>query len=384
MRINRLLDLSADLESRSVFLFGPRQTGKTTLLRERYPDSPWFNLLQGDVFLRLSRDPGRLRQELEATSADKSPVVIDEIQKLPRLLDDIHDLIERRGIRFVLTGSSPVKLRRAGVNLLGGRARVRHLMPFVSAEIPEWDLDRALLHGGIPSIYLSDQPRQDLAAYCGTYLRLEVQAEGLVRGIEPFSRFLQSAARAAGEQIVYEHVASDAQVPARTVREYYQVPVDTLIGAMVDPVQPGRQPKRKSVSHGKFYFFDTGVAHALAGTSALDPHTSEYGRALEQLVFAEIRAWMSYRRDDRSLGFWRTVDGREVDFVIHTDLAVEIKASRGLTAADFRGLQAIDEEARFRRRILVSHEPVRRMVDGIEVYPVREFLSALWADEFEA
>ena len=381
MSLRRILDFSSDLTSRSVFLFGPRQTGKTTLLRERYPNSPWINLLQGDVFLRFSREPGRLRYELEPVSPDKGPVIIDEVQKLPSILDDVHDLIERRGFRFVLTGSSPIKLRRSGINLLGGRARTRFLMPFASAEVPKWDLNRALLCGGIPSIYLSDDPRQDLLAYCGTYLQTEVQAEGLIRGIEPFSRFLQSAARSAGEQIVYEHIASDAQVPARTVREYFQLLSDTLLGTTVDPVRPSKAPKRKTVSHGKFYFFDTGVAHVLAGTTALDDHGALYGKAFEHLVFNEIRAWQSYHRDDRPLGFWRTVDGNEVDFLIGTEIAVEVKSSRNLSGSDFKGLITLEDETRFRRRIIVSREPARRTVHGIDVYPVRDFLFALWADE---
>ena len=380
MILERILDISSDIRSRSVFLFGPRQTGKTTLLRTRYPDSPWFNLLQGDVFLRLSRTPGRLRQELEAVKPKERPVIIDEIQKLPAILNDVHDLIESRGIRFVLTGSSAAKLRRSGVNLLGGRARVRHLSPLVSAEVPEWDLDRALIYGSIPSIYLSDDPRQDLLAYCGTYLQLEVQAEGLVRGIEPFSRFLQSAARCAGEQVVYEHVASDAQVPARTAREYYQVLVDTLFGVMVDPIIPAKKSSRKVVSHGKFYFFDTGVAHALAGTTALDAHGSAYGKAIEQLVFNELHAFRSYRRDDRPFGFWRTREGLEVDFLIGADVAVEVKATRNCTANDCKGLTALAEETSIRRRIIVCNEPVRRTVRGIEIVPVRDFLKELWED----
>ncbi|TVQ20831.1 MAG: ATP-binding protein [Spirochaetaceae bacterium] len=378
MALDRLLDLSSDLTTRSVFLFGPRQTGKTTLLRLRYPTAPWFSLLQGDVFLRLSANPGRLREELENTDPNAGPVVIDEIQKLPALLDDVHDLIERQGFRFVLTGSSPVKLRRGGTNLLGGRARVRELMPLVSAEIPEFDLGRALLHGTIPSIYLSDQPRLDLEAYCGTYLQLEVQAEGLVRGIEPFSRFLRSAARRSGEQIVFERVASEAQVPARTVREFYQVLTDTLLGVMLDPIEPGRR-SRRIVSRGKFYLFDVGVAHALAGTTALDDHTAEYGRALEQLIFMEIRAWRSYRRDDRPFGFWRTTDGMEVDFLLGSQAAIEVKATANATRADTRGLADIAGEADFRRRILVCREPVRRIVDGIEILPIHTFLDELWS-----
>ena len=381
MSLDRLLNLSRDLTHRSVFLFGPRQTGKTTLLKDRYGDRPWFNLLRGDEYLRLASQPGRLRQELAQVDPGTGPVVIDEIQKLPSLLDDIHNLIEERGFRFVMTGSSPVKLRRGGVNLLGGRARTRYLMPFVSNEVPDWDLNRALLNGGIPSIHLSDDPRQDLEAYCGSYVQLEVQAEGLVRGIEPFSRFLQSAARSAGEQINFERVGADAQVPPRTVREYFQVLQDTLIGVMVDPVRPGKRARRKVVSRGKFYFFDCGVANTLAGTTSLDSHTEAYGRALEQLIFNELRAWQSYRRDSRGVGFWRTTDHVEVDFVIPPDLALEVKSTRNLTRSDTRGLGAIAEEGEFARRILVCNEPVRRVVEGIEVHPVREFLELLWADK---
>lgn len=379
MALDRLLDLSSDLSARSVFLFGPRQTGKTTLLRMRYPTAPRFNLLQGDVFLRFSANPGRLRQELEDVDARLGPVVIDEIQKLPALLDDVHDLIERRGFRFVVTGSSPVKLRRGATNLLGGRARLRDLMPLVSVEIPEFNLGRALLYGTLPSIYLSDQPWLDLEAYCGTYLQLEVQAEGLVRGIEPFSRFLRSAARRSGEQIVFERIASEAQVPSRTVREFYQVLADTLLGVMLDPIEPGRSARRRVVSRGKFYFFDVGVAHALSGTTALNDHTSEYGHALEQFIFMEIRAWRSYRRDDRPFGFWRTTSGMEVDFLLGSEVAIEVKATAGATRADTRGLADIADEARFRRRILVCREPVRRIVDGIEILPVHSFLEELWA-----
>ncbi len=382
MQLQRRLDLSTDINSRSVFLFGPRQTGKTTWLRQLYPRSRWYNLLHGDVFLRLSRTPGRFRQELAGVTPAEGPVIVDEIQKLPSLLDDIHALIEEQGLRFILTGSSPVKLRRSGINLLGGRARIRYMMPFVSAEVPDWSLDRAIRFGGIPSVYLSDDPVQDLLAYCGAYLQLEVAAEGLVRGIEPFSRFLQVAARCATQQIVFEQIASEAQVPARTVREYYQVLVDTLVGVVLEPAQLSGKTGRKPVSHGKFYLFDNGVAHALAGTIHTAPTGDRYGPALEHLVFTELRAWLSLRHDPRPLRFWRTTDGMEVDFVIGTELAIEIKGSTNLGPRDFRGLVAIQTVQRFARRVVVCHEPVHRVVDGIDVYPVREFLLLLWADEF--
>ncbi len=382
MEISRILDLSPDLKQRSVFLFGPRQTGKTTWLKTCYPESTWFNLLRGDVFLRLSSNPGRIHEELKHVNPKNSPVIIDEIQKLPGLLDDVHFLIESGGFRFVLTGSSPVKLRRSGINLLGGRARVRYLHPFVSAEVPDWNINKVLLFGGIPSIYLSEEPEEELYSYCGNYLQLEIQAEGLVRGIEPFSRFLHAAAVSNTEQVVFERIANDAQVPARTVREFYQVLQDTLIGYMIEPFSPGKHPKRKPVSHGKFYFFDGGVANALSGITSLPEKTTVYGKALEQLLFQEIRAWMSYRKDRRKLNFWRTVDGAEVDFVIEQDIAIEVKASTSLSGKDFKGMYHLLEEVNFRRSIIVCKEPVRRHVKGIDIIPVELFLKALWEGEF--
>lgn len=377
-----MLDLSIDLKQRSVFLFGPRQTGKTTWLKICYPESTWFNLLRGDVFLRLSSNPGRIHEELKHVNPKKGPVIIDEIQKMPGLLDDVHHLIESEEFRFILTGSSPVKLRRSGVNLLGGRARVRFMHPFVSAEVPDWNIDKALLFGEIPSIYLSEEPEEELYSYCGSYLQLEIQAEGLVRGIESFSRFLHAAAVCNTEQVVFERIANDAQVPGRTVREFYQVLQDTLIGFMLEPFTPGKYPKRKPVSHGKFYFFDGGVANALCGITSLSEKTTIYGKALEQLIFQEIRAWMSYRKDRRKLKFWRTVDGAEVDFVIEEDLAIEVKASTSLSGKDFRGLNLLLEDAQFRHCIIVCREPVRRHVKGIDIIPVELFLKSLWEGEF--
>ena len=376
-RLPRRLDISRDLRSRSVFLFGPRQTGKTTWLRQCFPDAPWFNLLHGEVFLRLSREPGRLRAELDASGHPSSPVIIDEIQKLPSLLDDVHDLMESRGLRFVLAASSPVKLRRGGVNLLGGRARTRALFPFVSAEIPDWNLMRAINVGGIPSIYLSSDPIEDLRAYCGNYLQIEIQAEGLVRGIERFSRFLTAAAASRGQSIVFERLASDAAVPARTVREYFQVLEDTLLGTLLQPFTP-RRARRKPVSHTKLYFFDVGVANVLADVTHIEAGSPTFGPALEQLVFCELRAWLAYARDPRPLTFWRTADGSEVDFVVGDTAAIEVKATQAVTRRDLTGLRRLAEETPLAHRIVVCRESAARVVDGIRILPVMEFLRALW------
>ena len=376
----RRLDLAPDLRHRSVFLFGPRQTGKTTWLNARFPHAPAFNLLRGEVFLRLSREPGRLRQELATSARSSGPVIIDEIQKLPGLLDEVHDLIESRGLQFILAASSPAKLRRGGVNLLGGRARTRRLFPFVSAEVPDWDLMRAINVGGIPSIYYSDDPIEDLRAYCGNYLQLEIQAEGLVRGVERFSRFLTAAALGCGQQVVFERLASDAAVPARTVREYFQVLDDTLVGELLQPFTPKRA-SRKPVSHAKFYLFDVGVANVLAGITRIEPGSAAFGRALEHLVFCELRARLGYGRDARPLTFWRTTDGSEVDFVVGDSVAIEVKATGAVTPRDLTGLRRLADEVPLLRRIVVCSESAPRIVDGIELLPVREFLAALWDGE---
>ena len=377
MTLPRRLDLRRDLTARSVFLFGPRQTGKTTYLNQLFPRSPRFNLLHGEVFLRLSREPGRLRAELATVDPASGPVIIDEIQKLPGLLDEVHDLIESRGLRFVLAASSPAKLRRGGVNLLGGRARTHGLFPFVSAEVPDWDLMRAVNVGGIPSIYYSDDPIEALRAYCGTYLQMEIQAEGLVRGVERFSRFLAAAALTCGEQVVFDRVAADAAVPPRTVREYFQVLEDTLLGSLLQPYRP-RRPRRKPASHAKLYLFDVGVANVLAGTTRVEAASPAFGRALEQLVFCELRACLAYNRSPDALTFWRTTDGSEVDFVIGDDVAIEVKGTGAVTRRDLTGLRRIAAETPLRRRIVVCTESAARIVDGIEIVPVREFLHALW------
>ena len=378
--IPRRLDLTGDLTARSVFLFGPRQTGKTTWLRQCFPESVSLNLLHGDVFLRLSREPGRLRQELATVDPAAGPVVIDEIQKLPGLLDEVHDLIVSRGFRFVLAASSPVKLRRGGVNLLGGRARTRRMFPFVSAEVPDWDLMRAINVGGIPSIHFSDDPLEDLRAYCGNYLRLEIQAEGVVRGVEPFSRFLTAAGASYAQPIVFERLASDAAVPARTVREYFQVIEDTMLGTLVPPFAP-RKARRKPVSRARLFFFDVGVANALASVGEIRAGGPSFGPALEQLVFCELSAWLAYARDPRPLSYWRTAEGSEVDFVIGDEVGIEVKATASVTSRDLTGLRRLAAETPLRTRIVVCREPVMRVVEGIRILPVGEFLSALWAGD---
>jgi predicted AAA+ superfamily ATPase len=239
--VARYLDVRAILERRSCFLFGPRQTGKSTLIRQQLSGHPTYNLLDQPLFIRLARNPALIR---EALAEDTTIVVIDEIQKMPELLNEVQLMIDERDIRFLLTGSSARSLRRKGVNLLGGRARSRALHPFVRVELGErFDLTRALEYGLLPSIYLSDSPVEDLAAYAGDYLKEEVAAEAIVRNIGAFSRFLEVAAHSHGQMINFSNLANDAQVPASTVREYYGILKDTLIAHEVPALTDSRKRK---------------------------------------------------------------------------------------------------------------------------------------------
>ena len=374
--VTRRLDVLNILERRSCFLFGPRQTGKSTLIRQQLADFPTYNLLDQDLFVRLSRNPGLIR---EALAPDARVVVIDEIQKMPALLNEVQLMIEERGVRFLLTGSSARSLRRKGVNLLGGRARSRTLHPFVRAELGgRFDLARALQYGLLPSIYFSDAPREDLAAYAGDYLKEEVAAEAIVRNIGAFSRFLEVAAFAHGEMINFSNLASDAQAPVSTVREYYAILKDTFIAHEVPAFSA--TSKRKAISTAKYYLFDIGLARHLQGRRGLAPGTPEYGSAFESYLFQEIKAFCDYHLLDAPR-YWRSKSGFEVDFLF-ADIAVEVKAKRVAGARDLRGLRALREENLFAQHLLVCMEPAPRLVDGIRVLPWEVFLEELWGGEF--
>jgi uncharacterized protein len=376
----RIIDLAGIAEKKSLFLFGPRQTGKTYLLRQLFPDAPYYNLLLADRFSQLSRRPSLIREELEAKNNLASPVIIDEVQKLPVLLDEVHNLIEMRGIRFILTGSSARKLKRGGANLLGGRAWTRHLFPLVSDEIEAFDLVRAVNYGTLPSIYPSEFPEEDLAAYCGSYLTEEIQAEGAVRRIENFSRFLQTAALVNSEIINFESVARDAEVPPRTVREYFSILEDTLIGTMLRPF--GKIVHRKAVSAAKFYMFDIGVCNHLAGRKSIAPHTELFGKSFEHLIFTELRAYLDYTGDYRPLSFWRDYNGNEVDFIISDEVAIEVKSSRMVTEKHAKCLRNFSEVIKPKHSLIVSMDERPRIMGGIQILPWKEFLGRLWAGDY--
>jgi predicted AAA+ superfamily ATPase len=374
--VPRLLGLPSLLAKRSHFLFGPRQTGKTSLIKHSLQEAKVYDLLDTSVFLGLSRDPGRLAQELR--EQDKI-VVIDEIQHLPVLLNEVHRLIEDRGIRFLLTGSSARKLRRAGIDLLGGRARVKYLHPLTRKELGDrFDLDRAIGHGLLPSIYFSDDPRADLEAYAGAYLQQEIVADGAARNVPAFSRFLKVAAHSNATIVNFTNLANDAQVARTTVYEYFEILKDTLV---VHELPAWKQTKkRKPLSSSKYYFFDVGVVAALQGRS-FRRGTPEFGEAFETYLMHELLSYTDYVSGE-SLAYWRSKSGFEVDFILGDHTAVEIRAKPNISPPDLRRLRALAEEKLLKRYLCASLEPRAREAEGISILPYGEFLDCLWAGEY--
>ncbi len=316
---------------------------------------------------------------IAAAAAQGKIIVIDEVQKIPALLDEVHRLIESQHSRFLLTGSSARKLKRGQANLLAGRAWTAQLFPLCWSEIPSFQLDRYLRYGGLPQVYASDQPIEELDAYVQTYLKEEILAEGIIRKIPPFSRFLKSAALSNGQILNFTALGSDAQVSPSTVREYYAILEDTLVGFVLEPWRNSK--KRKAVQTAKFYFFDTGVTHTLAGTQSLDRNSNLYGASFEQFIGMELRAYCSYRRRKEDITFWRTQQsGFEVDFLIGDHTAVEVKTCKRLTPSDFRGLVALREEGVFKKYYMASHDPIETHHEGITALPWKDFLERLWND----
>ncbi|MBW2406604.1 MAG: ATP-binding protein, partial [Deltaproteobacteria bacterium] len=302
MEIQRQLQLPPLLAMKSFFLFGPRATGKTTIVRQQLARKAFIiDLLDSRYFLRLSSAPHELESLIAATPADI--IVIDEIQRIPELLNEIHRLIETRNFTFLLTGSSARKLRRGRANLLAGRVWNAAMFPLIYHEIPDFDLSRYLRYGGLPAVYLSAYPQEELDAYVNTYLKEEILAEGLIRRLPPFSRFLKTIALANSEMINFTKLANDCQVPPSTVAEYVGLLEDTLVGYLLPAWTESK--KRKAIKTGKFYFFDPGITHMLAGTQALDRNSNLYGKSFEQFICMELRAYLSYRRKKFPLTYWR-------------------------------------------------------------------------------
>ena len=376
------LDLSS---SETCFLWGPRQTGKTTLLRQVFPGSRYYDLLLSDLYHKLLLHPEQIREELVAAGVtgenQRTPVIIDEIQKLPILLDEVHWLIESRKIRFILCGSSARKLRRNHANLLGGRAVRYVLFPLVYPEVNDFDIIKALNGGLLPRHYISASPRRLLQSYIGDYLQQEITAESLTRNVPAFGRFLEIAALSNGELVNYNNIATDCGVSAPTVKEYYRILEDTLLGTMVSAYRI--RSKRRIIHAPKFYFFDVGIVGYLTRRGALQFGSELFGRAFEHFIYLELLAHSAYSEKFYPITYWRTSSGFEVDFILGShEVAIEVKSADQIRSRHFSGMRAFLEEHTPSKAIIVSFDTVpRRTEDGIMILPWKEFLEQLWGDE---
>ena len=381
MSYSRFLDLSQLLEKKSFFLLGPRSTGKSYWIRKTLSDQAMIiDLLGVDYFLRLSANPGELGAMVQQQK--KKWIVIDEIQKIPELLNEVHRLIESKGYRFLLTGSSARSLKKQNVNLLGGRAWTAHFFPLTWKELPEFNLEKYLRFGGLPQVVASEHPEEELQAYVQNYIQEEIRMEGWVRKLPPFARFLKYAALTSSELINFSNVASDAQVPPSTVREYYSILEDTLIGYQLPPWT--RSKKRKAIQTSKFYIFDIGVTHALNGTQTLDRNSDLYGKSFEQLIISETRAYVDYHRTREELHFWRSTNNQEVDLIIGDHTAIECKATPKVSPRDMNGLLALAEEKKWKNLILVSQDKIEKKAHGIQCIYWKTYLENLWNGSYNA
>lgn len=369
---------------RSILLLGPRGTGKSTWIRSRFPQAQTYDLLDPGEFLRLNRDPGALFDEL--SGLDRGTwVVIDEFQKAPALLDQAHRLMESRGLRFVLSGSSARKLRRGGTNLLAGRAVTTELFPLVSAELGgDFDLDRALKLGNLPMAVADPVPSEYLRSYAETYLDQEIRAEALTRNFAGFARFLEVAARSNGQMTNVSAIARDAAVARTSVQNHFDLLVDTLIGYWLPPWK--LKTANKQVRHSKFYLFDCGVARALAGRLPYPIGDEERGALLETLLLGEMRAYLAYSGLRYPLHFWRDHNGAEVDVLAETAAgytAIEIKAGGHWERRFNRGLHKVRKHlGKAKTRCFgVYHGEREALIDNVRILPAQKFLTLMWRGE---
>ena len=373
MILERRLSLKA---GRNWLLLGPRRVGKSTFLRAHFAEAEWIDLLKTDVFFEYRSRPAILRERF---AEGGGTIVIDEVQLIPELLREVHWLIENSRRRFVLCGSSARKLRRGGVTNLAGRLSAARLHPLTASEAPDLKLAERLQHGSLPPVVFSTDPERELRSYCGEYLKEEVQAEGLVRNLPAFARFLESAALANGELLSYASAARDCGVALKTVREYFQILVDTLLGHFLEPWTKSR--KRRAILMPKFYFFDCGVPNTLLGRR-LSPKTPEFGKAFEQMMVLEAMAARDYEGKLDRLTYWRSASGFEVDLLIDSHTACEFKTGT-VSMRDAAGILALAEDLKLKNRWIVGlEERPRRLEAGVVVLPWREFVERLRSGDF--
>lgn len=381
--IKRILQLP-NLTKQSVFLWGPRKVGKSTWIKNNLTPNVYIDLLKTDVFAEYSARPSLLRERYSEISTNKTlPIVIDEIQKCPQLLDEVHWLIENRGRTFLLTGSSARKLRRHHANLLGGRTWKREMRPLCFGELKDWDIEKVLQRGLIPSHYTSSDYREDIRSYVSDYLKEEIAAEAAVRNFPAFSDFLRVSSITSAELINYTNISREVGVSAKVIRGYFEILEDTLLGFRI---QPWRKSKnRRMVETEKFYLFDVGVSNYLAKRHPVIG-SSDFGKSFEHLILMELLAYKAYRNQELDITFWRTSNKQEIDFILDDkSVAIEIKSTKHIHQADAKWLTLLSEDGPVKKRVIVSLESEpKRLTDrfgSIEVYPWKYFLTKLWHGE---
>jgi uncharacterized protein len=360
----------------SLFFWGARQTGKSTLLKNNYEDALLFDLLKDDTLQTLLRRPSALREIVESYP-NKNIIIIDEVQKIPALLNEVHWLIENAQKKFILTGSSPRKIINSGQNLLGGRALTYKLFPLTTAEVPNLNLNKALLHGLLPNHYLSKEADLLIAAYVTSYLQEEIAQEARIRNLSLFLNFLQKAALTNGEFINYSNIAADCGVSSPTVKEYFKILEDTMLGSYIQPYQ--KNLKRKVTATSKFYFFDTGIVNYLLKQKNLEPGTPAFGKAFEHFIFMELTAYKLYMQKDFDISFWHTSTKLEVDFILgDAQIAIEVKSTHQVQSKHLKNIKSFMAEANVQQAIVVCNELFPRMVNGILILPWQHFSEKLW------
>jgi len=388
----RLLNLALP-PRQSIFLWGARQTGKSSYLKKTFPRSVYYDLLNTQQLVRFTKSPHLLREEVLAIEGEqlKQPIIIDEVQKVPELLNEIHWLIENTEAQFILCGSSARKFKTQQINLLGGRAWLQHFYPMVYKEIPNFNLNKALQHGLIPKHYLAEAEHIDfhLQAYIDIYLTDEIRNEGLVRNLAGFARFLDVAGLTSGEMLNATNVARDCGIDRLTVQGYYQILLDTLLGYYIYPYR--KKIKRDIIAATpKFYLFDVGVANYLARRSITDLKGSAAGQSFEHYILMELIAYRDLKHKKFNITYWRTKSGLEVDFILEQSLnqpllALEIKISTEVKLQDLKGIVAFCEEHPSCRGIIISQDPKPRKIIvneqiSLMILPWQNFLENLWSD----
>ena len=375
MFYKRKLQLTALLKKKSFFLFGPRSTGKTTLIQKNLKNAKIYNLLDSETYKRLIKRPKLLEEE--NTNTKNKIIVIDEIQKQVHLLDEVHRLIQKKNYRFLLTGSSARKLKKGHSNLLAGRAWQAQLFPLSWIEISHFNLMQYLNQGGLPMVYNSSYYKEELNAYVNLYLREEIQNEALTRNVQAFAEFLDLIALSNGQEINYESFSKDLQISTSTFKNYVEILNDTLLGFLL----PGwtKTKKRKAISRGKYYLFDIGVTNSLCYRGKIREKSELFGKAFEHFIILEVRAYLSYSRKNLSLHYWRSVSQAEVDLIIGGKIAIEVKSHTLIQDKHLKNLRKLKEEQLIKKYIVVSLDKEKRTTqDKIQIMPWEFFLKKLW------